>query len=194
MKHKLARHATVVATTIILAACAGRSDESPEAGDVATLPAVKPVARADRDPCSLITKEEAETILGATFNVAQRTNRGGGPPSCEYTPANSKKFNGFTLTVYWTGGKDALATTKAGSRIARTMMKTNQTDPMSITAIEAVDDLGDEAYFNPVMGSSVLKNDTLLEFDITAMMWHQPSREAGLELWKQLVNKALARL
>ena len=194
MNYKHAMRAAAVASTIILSACAEKPDESADAGDVATLPAAERNARADRDPCSLITKEEAETILGATFKVEKHNNRGGGPPSCEYTPANSKKFNGCTLTVYWTGGKDALATTKAGTRIAKAMMKTNQTDPMSITAIEPVDDLGDEAYFNPVMGSSVLKDDTLLEFDITAMMWHQPSREAGLELWKQLVNKALARL
>ena len=178
---------------IVMCACSQNDDRVVQTADGA-VPA-KSRARADRDPCSLITKEEAETILGAKFNVTRQDRvRGGGPPTCEYTPAASKKFNGFTLKVYWTGGKDALATTKSGTRIAKTLMKTNQTDPMGLMTIEPVDDLGDEAYFNPVLGSSVLKDDTLLEFDINAMMWHQPSREAGLELWKQLVNKALTRL
>ena len=178
-------------TCLAVCACNENADRVRETADGA----VPATARADRDPCSLITKEEAEAILGATFTVTKQDKvAGAGPPSCEYTPASSKKLNGFALKVYWTGGKDALATTKSATRIAKTFMKTSQTDPMGLMSIEPVDDLGDEAYFNPVLGSSVLKDDTLLEFDISAMMWHQPSREAGLELWKQLVNKALARL
>ncbi len=186
-----------VATTCIAAVCAcgENADRAIETADGAVPATSRTAARGDRDPCSLITKEEAETILGATFNVTKQEKvAGAGPPSCEYTPATSKKLNGFTITVYWTGGKDALATTKSGTRIAKVLMNTKQTDPMGLMSIEPVDDLGDEAYFNPVLGSSVLKGDTLLEFDISAMMWHQPSREAGLELWKQLANKALARL
>ena len=178
---------------IALCACGEKDDRLIQTADGAVPAASR--ARADRDPCSLITKEEAETILGAKFNVTKQEQvAGAGPPSCEYTPAGSRKFNGFTIKVYWTNGKNVLATTKSGTRIAKALMKTNQTDPMALMSIEPVDDLGDEAYFNPVLGSSVLKGDTLLEFDISAMMWHQPSREAGLELWKQLVNKALARL
>ena len=49
-------------------------------------------------------------------------NRTGRPP-CEYVPTASKKLNGFTLTVYWSGGKEALAVTKAGTRIAKAAMK-----------------------------------------------------------------------
>jgi hypothetical protein len=180
---------------VAVCACNENTDRVIQTADGSVPAASRTAAPRDRDPCSLITKEEAEAILGATFNVTREDKvTGGGPPSCEYTPAGSKKLNGFALKVYWTGGKDALATTKSGTRIAKALMKTSQTDPMGLMTIEPVDDLGDEAYFNPVLGSSVLKDDTLLEFDINAMMWHQPSREAGLELWKQLVNKALARL
>lgn len=187
------RRIAAAAAFIAVCACSENDDRLIQTADGAVPAASR--ARADRDPCSLIAKEEAETILGAKLNVTKQEQvAGAGPPSCEYTPAASKKLNGFTIKVYWTGGKHALETTKSGTRIAKAFMNTKQTDPMGLMAIEPVDDLGDEAYFNPVLGSSVLKDDTLLEFDISAMMWHQKSREAGLELWKQLVNKALARL
>ena len=195
MSTSYTRRIAVATACLAVCACSEDTDRVIQAADGAVPAASRTAARRDRDPCSLITKEEAETILGAAFNVTKQEKvAGAGPPSCEYTPANSKKLNGFTITVYWTGGKDALATTKSGTRIAKALMNTKQTDPMGLMSIEPVDDLGDEAYFNPVLGSSVLKDDTLLEFDISAMMWHQRSREAGLELWKQLVTKALARL
>ena len=148
--------------------------------------------QASRDPCSLITKEEAEAIFEAKLTVKQAVRKG--PPTCEYTPAEGRKANGFALTVYWRGGKDAMATTKAGARIAKGAMKsTNTLDPMAMMSLEPIDDLGDEAYFSPVMGSFVLKDDTMLEFDIRMLMWKQ-SKEGGKARWTQLVTKALARL
>ena len=177
------------ALTAAITACDSKSDE-PEHTASASEPA-KPNARGARDACSLITKEEVNAILGTAFSV--RPGKSNGPPTCEYVPTASKKLNGFTLTVYWSGGKEALAVTKAGTRIAKAAMKGTQVDPMSMMALEPIDDLGNEAYFNPMIGSSVLAGDTLLEFDIRAMMWHQ-SLEGGKELWKQLVGKALARL
>src|SRR5688572_19701937 len=148
-------------TCLAVGACNENADRVIQTADGAAPATARTAARAHRDPCSLITKEEAQSILGATFTVTKRDKvAGAGPPSCEYTPAGSKKLNGFTLTVHWTGGKDVLATTKSGTRIAKSLMKTNQTDPMGLMTIEPVDDLGDEAYFNPVLGSSVLKDDT----------------------------------
>jgi len=148
-------------------------------------------ARAPRDPCSLITAAEAASLLGTPITV--RPARTGGPPACEYAPATGKRLNGFTLSVYWTGGREALATTVAGQSIASDMMQTAEADPSSVMKLERVAGLGDEAYFNPAIGSSVLQDDTLLEFDITAMMWHRKYDE-GKALWARLAAVALARL
>jgi hypothetical protein len=178
---------TLVAVTLFGGACESRSDAV--AQSAASPKTVSPLP--PPQPCMLITAEEVQAILGKPFTA--RLTRRGGTPICEYAPTSNSQTDGFTLTVYWTGGKEALAVTKAGTRIAKAAMKATQVDPMSMMALEPIDDLGDEAYFNPMLGASVLKGDALLEFDIRAMMWNQ-TMESGKELWKKLATTALSRL
>jgi hypothetical protein len=187
--NRFGRGVAVLFATAIFFACS--SNEAPGTAAAAGKPEARPVASNNRrDPCVLITPAEAEAILGVpvTMRRAEKDER-----TCEYAPSVGKKLNGFTVTVYWKGGKEALTTLKGGMSVATGMMKDGETDPTSMMKLEPVPGLGDEAYFNPIAGTSVLLDDTLLEFDITAMMWHQ-SREEGLTKWKKIAATALARL
>lgn len=183
------RWLVVVCGGIALGACSSDGNASAEGAQASSATsATRTDAR--RDPCSLITKEEAEAILSDVFIVRP----GSDASSCEYVPAQGRRLNGFVITVHWKGGKEALSVVKSSNSIATDLMtKGDAVDMSSLMSLEPVEGLGDEAYFNPMAGSSVLKDDTLLEFDIQGMMWHR-KRGEGRERWKELVAKALSRL
>ena len=62
----------------------------------------------DRDPCGLVTREEAEIILGPLTTAPERSDSGRGN-KCTYV-FQQKKFRGSTdMTVYWTRGYEAFA-------------------------------------------------------------------------------------
>jgi len=146
--------------------------------------------QASKDPCSLITEAEAEAILSADLTVGPGT--AAGPPTCEYAPTG-RTLNGFTLTVYWQGGREALEVGKQGRALATAMIQGEGRSLDNMLALESVPGVGDEAWFNPAAGTMVLQGEVLLEFDIRGMMWHQ-KYEPGKELWKQLAARALSRL
>lgn len=170
----------------MLPSCSSAGDD----GGSSTPESAANPARQARDVCSLITEAEAEALLGADLIVTPGTS--GGPPSCIYK-ANSRRLNGFTITVHWQGGREALGVVLGGMTIATTLAKTDEPDINSMMQLRPVEGVGDEAYFNPMAGTSVLKGDTLLEFDIHEMMWHRKLEE-GLGVWKQLAEIALSRL
>jgi hypothetical protein len=184
-------HCLTIVTGVTMAACSSGRDASGDNAKLASAGSGSESTRetTQRDPCSLITKAEADAILSDVFTVRPGSEAG----SCDYVPSASKRLNGFNVKVYWKGGKEALSVVKGGMSIATKMMKTDEMELGSMMTLEPVKGLGDEAYFNPMVGSTVLKDDTLLEFDIRAMMWHH-KRGEGRELWKQLVSTALARL
>ena len=190
LSNQLVKGVTVLFAAAVISACG--SSDAPSADPDEGKPAAKTTSaqRDGRDPCSLITNAEAAAILGAELTVTRAAKD---ERTCEYAPSTGRKMNGFVVTVYWKGGKGALTTLKGGMSVATGLMKTGEVDMTSMMKLEPVPGLGDEAYFNPIAGTSVLLDDTLIEFDIRAMMWHQ-SRESGRELWKQLAATALARL
>jgi len=157
-------------------------------GDGAATRAAATQAR--NDPCALITEAEAEAILGTDLTVGPGT--AAGPPTCEYAPTG-RRLNGFTLTVYWRGGREALDVAKQGHSLATEMIQGEGRSLANMLALEPVPGVGDEAWFNPAAGTMVLQGEVLLEFDIRGMMWHQ-KYESGRELWKQLATRALSRL
>ena len=171
--------AATLALAFAAAACGGGAAAS---GAAAT--------RENNDPCSLITEAEAEAILSADLTV--RPGTAAGPPTCEYAPT-SRRLNGFTLTVYWRGGRGALDVAKQGYSLATEMIQGEGRSLANMLALEPVPGVGDEAWFNPAAGTMVLQGEVLLEFDIRGMMWHQ-KYESGRELWKQLATRAVTRL
>ena len=179
---------------VTITACSAGSAQSAviSGGDDTTASAASAPgsARGVRDACALITKAEVDSILKTSVTVTPSAD--GATSSCDYMPTGSG--DGFSLKVHWTGGKEELALTKRVTRIAPKMMKGGGIDPAGRMALEPIDDLGDEAYFNAIYGSSVLKGDVLMEFDLRLMMFYTQSPAEATEHWKALVRRALSRL
>ena len=174
-----------VIVSVLFAFCPG-ADQLP--GQVR--PGAERSIDGSRDACALITKAEVDAILRTA--VTPKPSSDSRSSSCDYIPAGSG--DGFSLKVFWTGGKDELATTKKAMRIAPKMMKAGGINPAGMMALEPVDGLGDEAYFNAIVGSSVLKGDALLEFDLRLVSFHLSEPEKTAAVWKALTTKALSRL
>jgi hypothetical protein len=149
------------------------------------------VAAAPRDACGLIAPAEAESIVGNPLRV-EPDEAESRSSSCNYMPKDDSG-SGFSLKVYWTAGKEELATTKTAMGLAPKLAK--QQEGMEIggmMALEPIDGLGDEAYYNSIVGSYVLKGDRLLQFDLRLLAFGQP---AGVprEKWLRLAQKAVDR-
>jgi len=166
----------------LAAGCADR-DHNPPA-ETATL--AKP---AMGDACGLITKPEVDAILGAS--VTLRPDRKTGWSQCTYEAPGGA---GFSMKVFWSGGEEELTVTKSAMSIAPGMLGDNGVESTGMMALKPVADLGEEAYFNPIVGSYVRQGDVLLEFDLRLLLFHAASREAAVEQWRALAEKALARL
>jgi hypothetical protein len=57
-----------------------------------------------------------------------------------------------------------------------------------------VDDLGDEAYFNPIAGTYVLKGDVLMQYELRVFMFRTKSEDEAVMLWRSLAERALSHL
>jgi hypothetical protein len=146
---------------------------------------------AGRDACALIPRLEAESIVGNAL-VLQRETTSSRVSTCDYLP-NDASGAGFSLRVYWTDGKDELGTTKAALGLAPKMMKQEHMETAGMMALEPIDELGDEAYYNPIVGSYLLKGDRLLEFDLRLLAFDQP-HGGPREKWLALARKAAERM
>lgn len=186
LEHPVKRVALWVLAAAFMIWCPDDGDAFPSHSGSAT----EGIASGSRDACALITKAEVDAILRTS--VTPKPSSDSRSSSCDFIPAGSG--DGFSLKVFWTGGKDELATTKKAMRIAPKMMKAGGINPAGMMALEPVDGLGDEAYFNAIVGSSVLKGDILLEFDLRLVSFHLSEPEKTAAVWKALTSKALARL
>lgn len=175
----------------------GAGDPPPES---ATLDPIVRIAADDaskpqpaaRDACGLITKAEAEAILHAS--VTPKSERKAGWAVCDYQPSAGPGGSGFTLKVFWSGGREELTVTKSVMQVAPQTMRENGMEPGGMMVLEPVERLGEEAYFNPVVGSYVRQGDALMEFDLRLLLFHAPSKEAAMAQWRELAQKALGRL
>jgi hypothetical protein len=90
-------------------------------------------SRVDRDPCSLITKEEMGALLGKDIaNVVDR------PGQCEYVPSGSN--SGVKIALQG-NGKLAMRALVAGAKMA------GQAAGMAGNAMDQIPGMGDEAYY-----------------------------------------------
>jgi hypothetical protein len=191
-----------LAIVALLAAACGRAErpthppaETGAPVGASTSAAATPIAR---DACTLITKPEAEATLGVTVTPTPR-DADPGQSMCYYDAGESP---GFGLTVRWSGGTRELELIKTTSPAAGGMMKEGGMHAPTVNALmalEPVDSLGDEAYFN-MRESYARKGDVLLDFLLQEMVLSQISTghadpPAGLrEKWIALARKALTRL
>jgi hypothetical protein len=142
-----------------------------------------------RDACGLITKPEADSILQAP--LTPRREQKNGRSECHYEGPGGA---GFSLKVFWTGGKEEMAVTKSAMKLAPAISRENGMEPTGMLALHPVADLGDEAYFNPIAGSYVRQGDVLLEFDLRLMLFQAPTQDSAIAQWRALAEQALGRL
>jgi hypothetical protein len=129
----------------------------------------KTLAISRKDPCTFITKQELEEVMGSSFE-RMRAN----PPACEYyTPGGS---NWVRIEYY--GG--------TGLAYMEVLSKASKIFTMSITRVPGV---GDEAYFDTAENSfSIRKKDDALTIDLR----FYPN--LALEKGKALASKALQHM
>jgi hypothetical protein len=142
-----------------------------------------------RDACGLITKAEADGILQIPLTL--RPERKNGWSECRYEGPGGA---GFSLKVFWSGGKEEMAVTKSAMQLAPAVMRENDMEPAGRLALHPVADLGDEAYFNPIAGSYVRQGDVLLEFDLRLILFQAPTHDSAIAQWRALAQQALGRL
>jgi hypothetical protein len=192
---------SAAAVALLAAACGreARRDHPPaETGTPVAATEVAAATAVARDACSLITKPEAEAILGVTVTPTPR-DADPGQSMCYYDAGENP---GFGLTVRWSGGTRELELVRQTNPAAGGMMKESGMHAPTVStlmALEPVENVGDEAYFN-MRESYVRKGDVLLDFLLQEMVLSQISTghaepPAGLrEKWTALARKALARL
>lgn len=158
------------ATASAAPAAAGKatSSKQPEGSaataTAATAPAAvaTPVANTDRNPCDLLTKAEVEEALGTPVGEPRRNSN-----VCYFPPAEKKSLRSISYSVRWTGGREAMKTSKSvdtmigalGDKDVRDAMKKAEAK----TAAE-LEGLGDEASFKLVK-LYVRKGDATLTID-----------------------------
>jgi hypothetical protein len=142
-----------------------------------------------REACGLITKAEADAILQAPLTL--RPERKNGRSECHYEGPGGA---GFSLKVFWSGGKEELSVTKSAMQLAPAVMSEKGMEPAGMLALHPVAELGDEAWFNPIAGSYVRRGDVLLEFDLRLILFQAPTHDSAIAQWRALAETALGRI
>jgi hypothetical protein len=190
-----------VAVGVAVGACGRKPKPSdqPAQTDLAsatTQPAAPPAKT--RDACALLTKDEAEAILGVAVTPEPRAADPG--DSMCYYDAGSQP--GFGLKVTWSGGRQALELTRKAQPVAGGLIKRDAMDAPIVSALmglEPIEGLGDEAYFN-LRESYARKGDILLDFMLQEMVQghiatgHMDAPPGLKEKWTALARTALAHL
>jgi hypothetical protein len=190
----------VAAAGLVAGACDSepRPSKQPTPNDLAAT-VKQPTAPAKaRDACALLTKAEAEAILGVPVSPEPR-EADPGESMCYYDAGSEP---GFGLKVMWSGGRQALDLTRKTQPVAGGLIKRDAMDAAivaGLTALEPVGGLGDEAYFN-LRESYVRKGDALLDFMLQELVQahiaagHTDPPQGLKEKWTALARTAVARL
>lgn len=187
MMHALARLALAA---VVITACGSGDDAAAtrdtggaDAGSLASAPA--------RDACALITKAEADSIVGAAFGLQPRA-LADDKTACDYGPAvgpAGQSYQGFTLVVHWTGGTEAIEVGRRAAGAATDAAGGRADSVVSdVMGLRPLDGVGDEAYFGGRTMSYVRKGDLMLEFQLGGLDNPTP------EHLRALATAALARI
>jgi hypothetical protein len=145
---------------LAVAACRGSAPESP-AGRAAA-PKAPAKAAADRNACHLLTHEEVSEIAGRKVVMADQIEAGDTFSTCDWE--EEAGVSAFSLTVYWSGGKEQWETWRLAQGLGDAALKSAEgASGSDVVKQGLVPGIGDAAYFSPVLPSLVLKGDTLLE-------------------------------
>ncbi|HWP63104.1 MAG TPA: DUF3558 family protein, partial [Candidatus Binatia bacterium] len=119
----------------------------------------------DRHACQLLTHEEVSELVGEKIVLSVRTDSGETWSSCDWETAEGLAL--FSLTVYWSGGKEQWDAWKAAVNLGQQVFEQAEgVGPDDIIEQGPVAGIGDAAYFSTVLPSFVLKGDALLEMNL----------------------------
>ena len=157
--------------------CGGAPKETAQgAASGATPVASQRGGQPKRNACDFVDRAEIEKMAGTALNVVhdiQDTDL----TVCEMTDPTSK-IAIFSVTVYWSGGKDRARAQEAALSMAQQMLKNAEdADMAALTGSEKAPGLADKAFYSDVLPSWVLKGDVMIE--IIAPTWdHAKTRKA----------------
>ena len=170
---------------LALASCRGGAPEASSSGAVARGgPANAPT---DRNACHLLTHDEVSEIAGRKVLMADQIEAGDTFSTCDWE--DEAGVSAFSLTVYWSGGKEQWETWRLAQGMGDAALKSAEgvsgSDVVKQGPVPGIGDaalksaegasgsevvkqglvpgIGDAAYFSPVLPSLVLKGDTLFE-------------------------------
>ncbi|MGH7578960.1 MAG: hypothetical protein ACREM9_02220 [Gemmatimonadales bacterium] len=175
----------VLAATVVALGCGGtdtagrKPAEAPPGEETAA-------TSASRNACDLITTEEMAEFAGEP--VKARPGKGGrGYSKCEYWGTRNE-VPYLSVTAYWTGGREAWQTYRAGMGLAADMVKAAEGVELdSITKPGPVPGLGDAAVYSELVPAAVLRGDQFLELHL----FYLPDAKRK---FRPLVERMLARL
>ena len=193
----------VAATMLVCGlAAAGCKSETPKSDDSAQVAQAATTSKqrtgADRNACDLLTLAEVSNMVGVPV-TAQEMSSANGPPE-PATEANRVRGRSdchwvdsgglphLIVVGYWTGGKEGWQILAASHSMAKGIIQKQEGVALdSVVKAGPVPGLGDKAFFSPILGSLVLKDDILLE--ITMPLVRYPEAQ-----FRPLVTKMLSRL
>ena len=145
---------------VVLASCRGDAPETSSAGGAARTAPTK--AAADRNACHLLTHDEVSEIAGRKVVMADQSEAGDTFSTCDWE--DEAGVSAFSLTVYWSGGKEQWETWRLAQGLGDAALKSAEGPSGSEVVKQGpVPGIGDAAYFSAVLPSLVLKGDTLFE-------------------------------
>ena len=145
-----------------LASCRGGAPEASSSGAAATKAPAKAAAAADRNACHLLTHAEVSEIAGRKVLMADQVEAGDTFSTCDWEDEGG--VSAFSLTVYWSGGKEQWETWRLAQGLGDAALKSAEgASGSDVVKQGLVPGIGDAAYFSPVLPSLVLKGDTLFE-------------------------------
>ena len=182
--------APLVLSALVLGACSSGGDAGPPSrGD--SVQASREAAGPARDACALITKAEANAIVGTSFSVQPRPISDA-RSACDYGPSagpSGPTYQGFTLEVHWRGGREAIEVGRSAAGVA-TEAAGGRSDSVAagVMGVQRVEGVGDEAYFSGRTMSYARKGDVTLQFQLGGLDNPTPQQ------FRALAAAALARL
>lgn len=150
----------VAVAGLVLASCRGGAPETSSVGAAARKAPAK--AAADRNACHLLTHDEVSEIAGRKVVMADQVEAGDTFSTCDWE--DEAGVSAFSLTVYWSGGKEQWETWRLAQGLGDAALKSAEgASGNDVVKQGLVPGIGDAAYFSPLLPSLVLKGDVLFE-------------------------------
>lgn len=139
-------------------------------------------ANADRDPCALVTRQEAEVYLGALARDPYRSTRGdlAGDPNGKFCVYRTSVGRSIIITPHWTDGKLTMRMANMGQNMMGKVLtdESGQADTLG-GDWDAISWMGNDLY--------VLKGDVSIDVDVGGS-------KAGVVGASKLAQQAMPRI